>query len=542
MKASQILANRRKVEQSIRGYGSIFRKLFRQVILDQEARILQRVPAIAKPTLKNVMDREYENKVLALAMRPVYITIMTDSANEILKDFPKPKEAEFKKAVDPRTLLDEKIFKYADKYSIAMAKYVNQTTAKEIKKTILDGMKEGLHYNEISKNIGGKIFNNLKEGERAKRLAYTEAHGLVENGSYEGAAASGVVQEKTWSSAADARPTHLAANGQTVLIDDVFIVGAGYRLRFPGDTSLGAGLEEIMRCRCSVLYSSIIHEDRITTSQELLAEQPIESEYQIIPEERKLMETPITSDTPMDRDISGANASRIIKFKDGTQGIFKPVEGEQTWLRKGSYGTLADREMLASRIGESMGLDNVPITVLREINGEMGSLQKWISTNGAQRWNELSLETQNALFNSIEGGKMNIFDALIQNSDRHGGNYLVDNASKFFYIDNGASLGTESLYNQTTLRNGMDKILGTVGGDKELAKISSNIKAMMTDEKLKILMTEGMTKTGEMTGMTYDYKEQYKALVNRAKDITKTIDYKLQALEDMREAIERMKI
>lgn len=46
------------------------------------------------------------------------------------------------------------------------------------------------------------------------------------------------------------RHTHLAANGQTVAIDDPFIVG-GAALAFPGDPS--APMEEVANCRCSMV-------------------------------------------------------------------------------------------------------------------------------------------------------------------------------------------------------------------------------------------------------------------------------------------------
>lgn len=45
------------------------------------------------------------------------------------------------------------------------------------------------------------------------------------------------------------RATHARADGQTVPVDEPFIVG-GYALMFPGDTSLGAPPQEIANCRC----------------------------------------------------------------------------------------------------------------------------------------------------------------------------------------------------------------------------------------------------------------------------------------------------
>ena len=210
------------------------------------------------------MDRDYENKTIALALRPVYITAVTEETENFLGRI-----GIFVKSVRPELLLDEKIFKYADKYSFAMAKHVNKTTARKIKKEILQGLKDKLQWNQISKNIHRKIFTDLKSGYRARLIARTEAHGMVENGSFEAAKASKIMKEKTWSSAGDARPTHGDANTQTVLIKDTFVVG-GYQMDFPGDTKYGAGMEEIVHCRCSALYSSTIHKKRLTSSTKLM--------------------------------------------------------------------------------------------------------------------------------------------------------------------------------------------------------------------------------------------------------------------------------
>lgn len=59
---------------------------------------------------------------------------------------------------------------------------------------------------------------------------------------------------KQWQTIVDGheRNTHFIANGQTVPIDEPFIVG-GYRMMFPRDITYGAPLEETMNCRCSII-------------------------------------------------------------------------------------------------------------------------------------------------------------------------------------------------------------------------------------------------------------------------------------------------
>jgi uncharacterized protein with gpF-like domain len=65
------------------------------------------------------------------------------------------------------------------------------------------------------------------------------------------------VRTKTWWSAVDkrVRDSHKEAHCRTVPYDHPFTVGESVMMR-PGDASLGAGPEEIVNCRCSVLFNT----------------------------------------------------------------------------------------------------------------------------------------------------------------------------------------------------------------------------------------------------------------------------------------------
>lgn len=60
---------------------------------------------------------------------------------------------------------------------------------------------------------------------------------------------------KTWVSQGDSRTraAHLAADGQSVPVNEPFIVSSD-RLMHPGDGSLGASRQNIINCRCSAIY------------------------------------------------------------------------------------------------------------------------------------------------------------------------------------------------------------------------------------------------------------------------------------------------
>lgn len=62
--------------------------------------------------------------------------------------------------------------------------------------------------------------------------------------------------EKEWSSSGDdrVRETHMDMDGQTVGINEPFVSSTGSALMYPGDTSLGAGPEDVINCRCQAIY------------------------------------------------------------------------------------------------------------------------------------------------------------------------------------------------------------------------------------------------------------------------------------------------
>ena len=82
--------------------------------------------------------------------------------------------------------------------------------------------------NEIALNETNWIYNYLNH----KQLAETQA-------------------THTWESMRDerVRNSHIKADGQTVPINEPFIVG-GYKMMFPLDDSMGAPISEIIGCRC----------------------------------------------------------------------------------------------------------------------------------------------------------------------------------------------------------------------------------------------------------------------------------------------------
>lgn len=88
---------------------------------------------------------------------------------------------------------------------------------------------------------------------RATRIARTEATGASNFAALRALQDEGWTH-KQWLATNDSRtrPDHLAAQGQTVLIDSPFSIG-GFSLMIPGDPSAPAG--EVINCRCTIIGS-----------------------------------------------------------------------------------------------------------------------------------------------------------------------------------------------------------------------------------------------------------------------------------------------
>jgi hypothetical protein len=117
----------------------------------------------------------------------------------------------------------------------------------------------------------------------------------------------------------------------------------------------------------------------------------------------------------------GSTRPRLLDLQmdDRTQrGFFKTVEnGEDP-----SPGTATDRyqhEVAAYRLDRQLGLNMVPVTVIRELDGQSGSLQTWVE--GAvdlEAAREYNLDLFDAAVVSAQLAQGEIFDALIGNQDR----------------------------------------------------------------------------------------------------------------------------
>lgn len=115
-----------------------------------------------------------------------------------------------------------------------------------VKEQIEAGGREGDTLNELTKRIES-VFEGVGSG-RAKTIARTETSAAFGFSQQDAMGRAGIAQ-KQWlcSGLPNVRPAHRAANGQTVALEEPFIV-AGEELDYPGDDN--GSPENVINCRC----------------------------------------------------------------------------------------------------------------------------------------------------------------------------------------------------------------------------------------------------------------------------------------------------
>ncbi len=140
----------------------------------------------------------------------------------------------------------------------ARAVLASETTQAQIRAAITAGEADGLSQARIAAQIRQGVPDLQGTGFMSPRvrslvIARTEVHTAAQVANHEAAMSTGVVQEREWVAAEDARTraSHNAADGDRVAPGGMFDVG-GASLKFPGDPSGPA--RETVNCRCATVF------------------------------------------------------------------------------------------------------------------------------------------------------------------------------------------------------------------------------------------------------------------------------------------------
>lgn len=131
----------------------------------------------------------------------------------------------------------------------AFAQRTNDTTYNGLVELFQAAEAAGESTNEIIERLG-VFFGDRRNPASLERIARTTMTSAAGSADVEAWRQTGVVQQKTWVSALQTRTreTHADAHGQTVGLDEAYIVGGEF-LQFPGDPAGSAG--NIINCLCT---------------------------------------------------------------------------------------------------------------------------------------------------------------------------------------------------------------------------------------------------------------------------------------------------
>lgn len=166
--------------------------------------------------------------------------------------------------------------------------------------------------------------------------------------------------------------------------------------------------------------------------------------------------------------------------------VYKPIAGERP-LWDFPVGTLAFREVAAYRFSRIIGLELVPITVLRDGPFGLGAVQQWINVD------ESVDVIATAQSDDLRLRKMALLDALINNTDRKFGHILIEASGALFGCDHGVTFHT-----QPKLRTVIWQFAGSPfnKGERELLEklqedfsgVTKHLESLLTEEELIALL------------------------------------------------------
>jgi hypothetical protein len=214
---------------------------------------------------------------------PELITILRNHYRDVAKAFSGEVQKEIKHhrlQLETKQLVDEidsDVMSYIMRHSTQQSSIILSTTQKELQ-TIVSGVliSSSLAETPLSQlQIGNEIRQTFinRTGGRVSTIAITETNTTAERIKYIEANAFNelIVQEgnnliDTWNTTLDekTRQSHVFADRQEVIHGRPFTV-QGQMLRFPGDTELGASLDNVINCRCSSITTIADSEPAIAT-------------------------------------------------------------------------------------------------------------------------------------------------------------------------------------------------------------------------------------------------------------------------------------
>jgi uncharacterized repeat protein (TIGR03843 family) len=164
--------------------------------------------------------------------------------------------------------------------------------------------------------------------------------------------------------------------------------------------------------------------------------------------------------------------------------IYKPQRGERP-LWDFEPG-LHRRELAAYRLSESMDIDLVPPTVIRDGPLGEGSLQWFVDADHQQHYFTIH-ETREDLYDRLRD--VAVFDLLANNTDRKSGHVLIDTDGHIWGIDHGLCFAAEFKLRTVVWEFGgepvPDRLLA--GVERIAQNVPLGVAALLSDDEVEAI-------------------------------------------------------
>jgi hypothetical protein len=194
---------------------------------------------------------------------------------------------------------------------------------------------------------------------------------------------------------------------------------------------------------------------------------------------------------------------------DQTKASFRGPKGREFGFRDTWKFNLA-----AYHLAQMIGLDNVPETVERAYEGEVGSFTWWVDDvlmdEGARQ--EKNVEPPDIRRWEHQVATMRVFDALIANTDRNKGNLLFDKHWTAWFIDHTRAFRrARELYEPAILVRCERRLLEALRGLDE-ASLRKRLSRWLNGDELRALIARRDAIVGrfatEKAAAVYDFPDR----------------------------------
>lgn len=146
-------------------------------------------------------------------------------------------------------------------------------------------------------------------------------------------------------------------------------------------------------------------------------------------------------------------------------------------------------EVAAYQLGKLLGLNNIPPTVVREVQGKIGTLQAWVEGTIMEKDRiEQHIQPPDRWRWTMELQRMLVFDNLIFNEDRNVGNVLIDSDWKIWMIDHTRAFTVHAQLPSAKLVKACELGLWERLQGLEEAAVQSSLEEYLTAAQIRSLM------------------------------------------------------